>query len=201
MVEPPQPLLTVGVIADTHVPDRYRGLHPFLEGALRERKVEHILHAGDISTPEVLERLNGIAPVSAVRGNRDWAFSGRLPWQRRVTLGKTTILLVHGHGDFSHYLRDKFWYLVQGYRAERYLRLIEREVTDEQVIVFGHTHRPLIQQRGGRLYFNPGSAAIYTAYAERPSLGILTIDMNGGVEAKIVYLPEVQSAPKDKRNF
>lgn len=201
MVEHPQQMLTVGVIADTHVPDRFQELHPDLEDTLRERGVDHILHAGDISTPEVLERLKGIAPVSAVRGNRDWAFSGLLPWRRRVILGNTEILLVHGHGGLSGYVRDKLWYLLQGYRAERYLRMIERRLGDEQVVVFGHTHRPLLLRRGGRLFFNPGSAALYPAYGEQPSLGILTIEAGGGVGAEIVYLSHPESGARKWWNF
>jgi putative phosphoesterase len=186
-----QPPLTVGVIADTHVPDRFNTLHPCLESALRQRRADLILHAGDISTPAVLERLNQIAPVNAVRGNRDWAFGSLLPWQRRITLGNTTILMLHGHGGLGTYFLDKFWYMLQGYRTERYFKVIDRCLGDEQVVVFGHTHRPLIQQRNGRLYFNPGSAALKSKYTEAPSLGFLTILPDGGVEAEIVNLPPV----------
>ncbi|MFZ3078594.1 MAG: metallophosphoesterase family protein, partial [Bellilinea sp.] len=81
----PEGLSTVrrlGVVADTHIPDRVRSLHPDLLPGLSAAKVEAILHAGDICSPAVLAVLSQVAPVVAVRGNRDWAFAGTLPWAR-----------------------------------------------------------------------------------------------------------------------
>ncbi|MFN7036305.1 MAG: metallophosphoesterase family protein [Bellilinea sp.] len=101
----------VGVIADTHVPDRVDGLHPDLEDILRSEKVDAILHAGDISSPAVLKQLEQIAPVFAVRGNRDWAFRNTLPWSRMLNMGGLRILLTHGQGGLGDYLVDKIWYL------------------------------------------------------------------------------------------
>ncbi len=69
------PILKVGVVADTHIPDRAAALHPGLLPALRAAGVGAILHAGDVSTHAVLEQLGEIAPVRVARGNRDWNLS------------------------------------------------------------------------------------------------------------------------------
>ncbi len=183
--------MVVGVIADTHVPDRIGALHPDLENVLRSEKVEAIIHAGDISSPMVLSRLEQIAPVVAVRGNRDWAFRNTLPWSRTFIMAGVRILLTHGQGKLGDYLVDKIWYLFDGYRPERYLRLIERHLNDEQVVIFGHTHRTLILQRHGRLFLNPGSAAFGIGKEGQPSIGILKIN-EGQVDARIVNLPKIR---------
>jgi Predicted phosphoesterase len=102
------PILTVGVIADTHIPDRARELHPLIIPALLEAKVDLILHAGDISGRGVLEELGKVAPVIAVRGNRDWQFMNTLPLLQKVELANVPVVLMHGHGGYVNYLKDKF---------------------------------------------------------------------------------------------
>jgi putative phosphoesterase len=67
-------LITLGVIADTHIPDRARSLDPQLLSIFDAAQVKAILHAGDVCVPRILDELGEIAPVHAVRGNRDlWA--------------------------------------------------------------------------------------------------------------------------------
>ncbi|MEW6181375.1 MAG: metallophosphoesterase family protein [Chloroflexota bacterium] len=183
--------LIVGIVADTHVPDRIHELHPELEKVFRSQKVEVILHAGDISSPAVLNQLERIAPVFAVRGNRDWAFRGTLPWSLSVTLGGVQIFLTHGQGGLKDYLLDKFRYLVHGYRSERYLRLIERNLGSERVVVFGHTHRTLILERKGRLFINPGSAAFAGEKDDFPTVGLLQIE-DGRLFPQVIPLTKIK---------
>src|SRR5512143_3962257 len=96
-------MTTLGVIADSHIPDRMRdlpqGVYPALAG------VEAILHAGDVCTQRVLDALAAIAPVYAVAGNRD--FFLKLPLERQLTFDGVTIGLTHGHGGWRGYLREK----------------------------------------------------------------------------------------------
>jgi predicted phosphodiesterase len=73
--------IVIGVVADTHVPDRVNALHPDLLQELATREVDYIFHAGDCSTSCVLDELRAIAPVFAVAGNRDW-FLPTLPRHR-----------------------------------------------------------------------------------------------------------------------
>ena len=73
------PVIYIGVIADTHIPDRLPKLHPGILDLLQKHGVSQILHAGDICTPRVLDELAQIAPVMAVKGNRDFIFNDNLP--------------------------------------------------------------------------------------------------------------------------
>jgi predicted phosphodiesterase len=66
----------LGVLADTHIPDRVPGLNPRVLKIFQQARVSEILHAGDVSIPQVLEELRQVAPVSVVQGNRDFFISG-----------------------------------------------------------------------------------------------------------------------------
>jgi uncharacterized protein len=126
----PARALIVGVISDTH-----GHLHP--EVAKQLEGVDHIVHAGDIGTAEVLRVLRRIAPVTAVRGNVDaggWADA--LPSQAEVELGG--VCMVVGH---------------MTPRADGAGR-----PGQPLVVVAGHSHLALIEQRGDVLHLNPGSA-------------------------------------------
>ena len=102
----------------------------FLRGAA------HVIHAGDIGDPAILDALRGLAPLTAVRGNTDrdrWARD--VPERAQLTIGRVRIYVLHN--------------------------LAELEVDPEgqyRVIVAGHSHKPKIEERDGVLYVNPGSA-------------------------------------------
>jgi len=179
----------LAVLADTHVPDRFETLHPDLIPALSEQQPDLILHAGDICAPSVLKALEQVAPVIAVRGNRDWAFAGILPWIRVLEIAGTAIALMHGHGTWATYFLDKWHYLLKGYRFERYQGRAMRFVPDARVFIFGHTHRPVIEWRDGRLFFNPGSASLGVQPDGAPSFGLLQIQDDGEIAAELVPLP------------
>lgn len=117
----------IGVVSDTH------GLvRPELLAALAG--VSHVIHAGDVGSPEVLAALGQIAPVTAVRGNND-----RGPWARALPETCTVTL----HGVRIHVIHD---------RKEL------GEVPDVAVVVAGHSHRPGAAEHDGVLFLNPGSA-------------------------------------------
>lgn len=181
--------ITLGLIADTHVPDRKRGLDPRILPAFEQAGVTAILHAGDISTPTLLEELSQIAPVHAVRGNTDWFGFRDLPTYRRLEFGGVHIGLAHGHINWPHYLRDKLAYLLYGPRSFDYFtQRIRAFFTDMDVIVFGHTHEPWVGRFGSALVVNPGSACCQVLQGRHPSYALLHI-RPGGVEAEICYLP------------
>jgi len=122
--------LRVGLISDTH-----GLLRPEVEALLRGS--DFIIHAGDICDPAILEALAAIAPVTAVRGNCDqgpWA--GRLRETERLRLGDVLIYVIHDLARMD---------LEPGARGIR-------------VVVSGHSHQPSVQERGGVLFVNPGSA-------------------------------------------
>jgi uncharacterized protein len=123
-------MLRIGVISDTHGLLRPEAT-AFLQGC------HHILHAGDICDPQTLDALARIAPVTAVRGNNDkgaWA----------EALAETE--LIRFDDVFVHVIHD----LAQ--------LDIEPGAAGVRVVVSGHTHKPLVEERGGVLFINPGSA-------------------------------------------
>jgi putative phosphoesterase len=122
--------MLVGVISDTH-----GLLRPEVTQAFK--KVDLILHAGDIGAAEVLEELKSIAPVIAVRGNND---KGR--WARAIRETEVTEIA----GIRIYVLHD--------------LKEINFDPAHRrfQAVVSGHSHRPLIERRNEILFVNPGSA-------------------------------------------
>ncbi|HYD74972.1 metallophosphoesterase family protein [Ramlibacter sp.] len=120
----------IGLVSDTHGLLRPQVLD-FLAGS------DRIVHAGDIGDEAILQQLRRIAPVTAVRGNND-----RGPWADRLPEGE--LLAVEGIGVFV--IHD--------------LAMLAQhaQVRSARVVVSGHSHKPLVQERGGVLFVNPGSA-------------------------------------------
>jgi uncharacterized protein len=120
----------IGLISDTHGLVRPEALKA-LEG------VELIVHAGDIGKPEVLDRLQAIAPVAAIKGNNDTA-----PWTRRIP----EILDLH--------IKDRTLRVIHNVRdSESDLR-----AAGIDVVISGHSHKPSVETRDNVLFVNPGSA-------------------------------------------
>jgi putative phosphoesterase len=140
--------MLVGLISDTHSLMRAEALAA-LHG------VELILHAGDVGAHSVLRELSVIAPVHAVAGNTD---GPELDLARLVTLtlDGLSVVLTHGH-ELGSPTPDN---LSHRYSAD--------------VIVYGHTHRPLIETRGRTLIVNPGAAGP-RRFNLKPSVGLLRI--------------------------
>lgn len=181
--------ITLGLIVDTHVPDRKRGLDPRILPAFQQAGVAAILHAGDISSPSLLAQLAEVAPVHAVRGNTDWFGFDDLPSYRHLEFGGVRVGLAHGHINWPNYLRDKLAYLLFGPRSFDYFtQRMLAFFPGSDVIVFGHTHEPLVRRFGNTLVVNPGSACCQVLPGKDPSYGLLHISPNG-VEAEICYLP------------
>lgn len=119
----------IGVVSDTH-------------GLLRPEALEHlhgvdrIIHAGDIGAPNVLEKLRTLAPVDAVRGNND-----KGAWAEAIP--ETLVLDIRGHQ--IHALHD--------------LNQIDLSpsAAGMSVVISGHSHKPVVEQRDGVLFINPGS--------------------------------------------
>jgi putative phosphoesterase len=122
--------MRIGLISDTHGLMRPEALEAL-------RGCAHVLHAGDVGKPEVLDALRPIAPLTVVRGNNDrgaWARSIRDT--EAVELGGVAIYVIH----------------------EITLLEIDPAAGGFGVVVSGHSHRPAIETRAGVLYVNPGSA-------------------------------------------
>ncbi len=145
--------IVIGLISDTHGMVRAE-VHRALEG------VSFILHAGDVCGDEVLMELDLIAPTHAVAGNCDDPDDPRLTRRIERTVDGLRIHVSHGH-ELGAPTVDR---LLATYDAD--------------VIVYGHTHRPLIAKAGARLVVNPGAAGA-RRFNLTPSVARLTI--TGGV--------------------
>jgi putative phosphoesterase len=153
--------MKIGVISDTHnfldprIPKLFAG-------------VDHILHGGDIGMPVILLELEQIAPLTAVGGNTDDPGYHYRTTQAVELAGRKFLLqhIVNPHAP----------------PEEIKARLARDRL---EVVVFGHTHKPFCQTRGGTLYFNPGYAGKSRFGLER-SVAILRCDESG---IRPQYLP------------
>jgi putative phosphoesterase len=180
-------MTVLGVIADTHVPDRSPGIDPRVLEIYRQAGVSQILHAGDICTQVVLDDLASIAPVLAVCGNRDFYALSHLPARRLLEVERVRIGLTHGHGTLPNYLSDKVDFILHGKRVGRYLARALATFPDVDIIIIGHLHLPGIIRFNGRLVFNPGSPCCPSPRSVGPSVGLLYCEA-GQVQAEIVFL-------------
>jgi putative phosphoesterase len=181
-------MTVVGVLADTHIPDRVPHLHKKVLQTFREKGVTAILHAGDVSVPRVLTELEQIAPVHAVRGNRDILLLRYLPMRVQVNIDGVSIGMAHGHGTFSRYMLDKMQRTIEGRYVGKYIKRMLATFPDVDVIVFGHLHVPCNFLLGGKLLFNPGSTCYPWPRNYPPSFGLLYIEQGKIPMGEIIEL-------------
>lgn len=150
--------LTIGVISDTH-------------GLLRPEAIEalvgvdHILHAGDVGDPLILDKLRWIAPLTAIRGNVDVSgVCGRLPATATVDLGGCRFYLLHSVHDL----------------------FIDPSDAGVDMVISGHSHRASVETRHAVVYLNPGSAGP-RRFDLPVTLAKVTV-ANGEAKARIVTL-------------
>jgi len=153
-----EPPLRIGLISDTHDLVRPEAL-AFLAGS------DRIVHAGDICSPEVLDALAAIAPLTAVRGNNDrGAWAARLRETELVEFGGVWLYAIHDLAQLD----------------------IDPAAAGVAVVVSGHSHRPVVERRDGVLFVNPGSAGP-RRFSLPISVGELTI-VDGAASARTVTL-------------
>jgi uncharacterized protein len=122
--------IVIGVISDTHGllrPEALQALH----GS------DHIIHAGDIGAPEIIDELKTIAPLTVVLGNIDkekWA--KKLPATEVIEVSGISIYVLHDLAKLD----------------------LKPEAAGFKVVIYGHSHVPKQEHRNGVFYFNPGSA-------------------------------------------
>ena len=198
MNEPPEPeifarpTVRLGLVSDTHVPDRVSQLHPELLSGLRSAGLDLLVHLGDICEQRVLNELAAVAPLVAVRGNRDWAFLDQLPLTLETHIHGKRCLFMHGHGNARRYIIDKMHHALEGYRLSRYLNAFRKFIPEMDVIAFGHTHIPESRHLKGCLIFNPGSASVPGKREQKPGFGVIEISRDGRISAEQVPLSGYQ---------
>jgi putative phosphoesterase len=184
----PSKTVKIGVIADTHLPDRVTEIPKGILEAFRVAQVERILHAGDASSWRAVETLEEIAPVTVVQGNRDWFLQMHTPKFIKLTINGVRIVLAHGHRSIPNYLIDKWAYMTKGYIFTRYYDHLSVDYPEADVIIFGHTHHQTSLWVDGRLFFNPGAAYPCRYNKFIPEYGFLSILPDGTVETECCRL-------------
>ncbi|NCB92598.1 MAG: metallophosphoesterase [Clostridia bacterium] len=148
------------VVSDTHGHDKN------LERVLYKVKpVDALIHCGDVEGMENHIRMIAECPCYLVRGNNDY-FSD-LPREEMITLGGYKIMITHGHM----------------YGVSMDMSMLEEEARSRevQIVMFGHTHRPFLEQKKGLTLLNPGSLSYPRQAGRKPSFLIMEIDKNGEV--------------------
>ena len=138
-------------------------LRPEAIAALKDS--DHIIHAGDVGDPEILEKLASLAPVTAIRGNIDTgAWARKLPETEVLEFGGVSIYVLHDLAQID----------------------LKPESAGFAVVISGHSHAPRQEARHGVLYFNPGSAGP-RRFKLPVSVGKLSIE-RGRVRGEIVTI-------------
>ncbi|MDP2928103.1 MAG: metallophosphoesterase [Candidatus Omnitrophota bacterium] len=172
----------IGVISDTHIPDRGEHIPQVVLDAFKH--VDLIIHAGDMVGLGVIDELKSVcAEVVVVVGNMDQqAVKKKYPVKQVLEILGYRVGLMHGSGaplNLPELLKDAF------------------KEDDCDLIIFGHSHKPMNERIGGILFFNPGSAtdlsAAYNSYGiielkKRLANPDLTCDSQSEIEAKIIKI-------------
>lgn len=155
------------IVSDTHRHDK--NLLKVLE---MEKPIDSLIHLGDIEGSEELITKNAGCQCYMVAGNNDY-FS-TLNKDIRTRIGKYWVLMTHGHN----------YYVSLGY--ERIT--LEALSQGMNIAMFGHTHRPVVEESHGVILVNPGSLSYPRQAGNKPSYIIMNIDENGEAEFEIKYL-------------
>ena len=159
--------MKIGVISDTHLKESNHFLEKVIEAYFKD--VDLILHAGDLTSMEVLHAFKG-KEVVAVAGNNDSSeVRQRLPIKEVITAKHFKIGLIHGWG-FPMGVERRVRSLFQGIHC----------------LVFGHNHWATSHNRNGILYFNPGTFSGGISSLWRRTISILTI--NEDIQGRIIRL-------------
>ena len=151
-------MAVIGVISDTHGLLRREAITA-LQGS------DHIIHVGDIGHPAILDRLNEIAPVTAVRGNVD-----KGAWAQKIP--ESNVLEVEGVSIYVLHILDELD--------------LKPEAAGFAAVIYGHTHVSKQEVKNGVLYFNPGSAGP-KRFNLPVSIGKLVV-RKGRIEAEVLDL-------------
>lgn len=165
------PMKIIGLISDTHIPSRAKVMPSRVFEIFRNASL--IIHAGDLTQLSVMDELEQLAPVVAVRGNMDSPeVKARLPVTNAAKVDNCRIGVVHSLGLFGSIRKMPN----------------EAQTAKFNALVFGHTHSPTIKRENGVLLINPGSPTNpMLPFITKPTVGLLKI-FEGKIEPEIVQI-------------
>lgn len=156
------------IVSDTH-----RSNALYLQLVEKYEPLDMIIHCGDIEGSELTISKASDCHVHMVAGNND--FFSQIPMEDEFYIGKYKVFLTHGH----HY------YISMGNE----LLKDEARSRGADIVMYGHTHRPVIEQDGNILAINPGSLTYPRQEGRRPSYVLMELDEKGEISAEIKFLP------------
>ncbi len=159
--------MLIGLISDTHIPDRGKALPAKVFESFEN--VDMILHAGDVTSTEILDRLSKIAPVTAIQGNTDRMAGLELPRHEVIDANGLKIGITHGE--------------VYPRGDSQQLAYIAKQMNVD-ILVSGHSHQPKIEQIDGVLLLNPGSPTV-PRLADRTVM-LLEVDEEKNVDVELI---------------
>ena len=159
--------MKVLIVSDTH-----RQNENFMRVMDREEPIDLLIHCGDIEGSEYLISRRAGCPVHMVAGNNDWGTDLRR--ELEFTLDDYRIFVTHGNQ----------YGVSMGYERLR----DEARSREVQIAMFGHTHRPLIEEQGNLVLLNPGSLSYPRQMGRRPSYLLMEIDREHQAHYTICYL-------------
>lgn len=168
------------IVSDTHGKDG--NLEKVME---KVRPVDALIHCGDVEGRETYIEALAQCPVYMVSGNND--FFSDLPREQEIELGGYKILVTHGH--------------MYGVSMTMEGVLDEARARGADVVAFGHTHKPVVYEKGGVTAVNPGSLAYPRQEGREPSYLIMEIDRKGQLHFTINYLQTKKNKEKSVDNW
>ena len=159
--------MKVLIVSDTHHHNEN-----YLRVLERVAPVDMVIHGGDIEGSEYLIADSAGCPVQMVMGNND--FFSDLPREKEFQIGKYKVWLTHGHNYYVSMSNET----------------IKKEAKDRgvDIVMFGHSHRPVVDIEGDTIAVNPGSLTYPRQVGKRPSFVIMDIDRKGEAHFAINYL-------------
>ena len=155
------------IVSDTH-----RRNDNYLKIVRMNAPLDMVIHCGDVEGSEYVICEGAGCPVEMVMGNND--FFSDLPKEKEFQLGKYHVWLTHGHNYYVSMENETI-------KQEAVARGVD-------IVIYGHTHRPLVEQYDNLLVLNPGSITYPRQEGRNPSYIIMEIDKNGEVHCEIRYV-------------
>jgi putative phosphoesterase len=180
MIQTDKEEILIGLLSDTHVPQRTKSLPNDVIEDFKRRNVDYVFHMGDFTSFEAYKNLIdtfGKDKVVAVQGNMDFDSNLKkdLPKSIQFTIYDHKVLMLHGMGGPNMIIK-------------RLIKKLDLHNSDYDIVIFGHTHRPVNEEIDGILFFNPGTTTpIDNKFTVISSYGFLRINKDE-IKPEIIYI-------------